>query len=241
MQPYRLELEGVLPFPTATGRGVRAAVIDSGVNPKHAHIAGIAGGVSILGPDGIEAGDFADVLGHGTAVTAAIQEKAPDAEYYAVKLFHNSLRTTTPTLLAAVEWAIERGMDVINLSLGTLNFDAELSFRAVLKKASDRGIILVSAREAHGRACLPGSLAEAIGVGLDWECPRNRYRCGEVEGSPVYYASGYPRSLPGVPPERNLRGISFAVANMTGFVLRARELYPAADVRRALADEIITA
>jgi hypothetical protein len=29
--------------------------------------------------------------------------------------------------------------------------------------------------------------------------------------------------MPGVPPERNLHGISFAVANMTGLVARAVE------------------
>ena len=44
----------------------------------------------------------------------------------------------------------------------------------------------------------------------------------------VYVASGYPRSLPGVPRERNLHGISFAVANMTGFVARACEASQAA-------------
>ena len=37
---------------------------------------------------------FVDVIGHGTAVMAAIQEKAPDAEYFAVRVFHSSLRTT---------------------------------------------------------------------------------------------------------------------------------------------------
>ena len=31
-------------------------------------------------------------------------------------------------------------------------------------------------------------------------------------------ASGYPRPIPGVPPERNLKGISFAVANATGIL-----------------------
>jgi len=40
----------------------------------------------------------------------------------------------------------------------------------------------------------------------------------------MFRASGYPRPVPGVPPARNLHGISFAVANMTGFVARACEL-----------------
>jgi hypothetical protein len=33
-------------------------------------------------------------------------------------------------------------------------------------------------------------------------------------------ASGYPRPIPGVPPERNISGLSFAVANVTGFLAR---------------------
>lgn len=37
----------------------------------------------------------------------------------------------------------------------------------------------------------------------------------------VARASGYPRPIPGVPPERNLKGISFAVANVTGVLARA--------------------
>jgi hypothetical protein len=38
-----------------------------------------------------------------------------------------------------------------------------------------------------------------------------------------FAASGYPRPIPGVPVERNLSGISFAVANTTGFLARLLE------------------
>ncbi|HTW67858.1 MAG TPA: S8 family serine peptidase [Bryobacteraceae bacterium] len=229
--------EPALPFAGATGRGLRVAVVDSGVNARHPHISGVAGGVSILGPDRIEEDSFLDELGHGTAVMAAIQEKAPEAEYFAVRLFQKSLRTTTPALLAAIEWALGKNVDVINLSLGTLNFAFESHFRGLVERAALRGTVLVSAREAGDQACLPGSLPGVIGVSLDWDCPRTRYRCREENGARIYCASGYPRSLPGMPRERNLQGISFAVANMTGFVLRARESCPADDLAQALASE----
>ena len=39
----------------------------------------------------------------------------------------------------------------------------------------------------------------------------------------MFRASGFARPIPGVRPERNLNGISFAVANVTGFVARACE------------------
>ena len=202
-----------------TGRGVRVAVIDSGVHVGHPHIGPIAGGISI----GRE-GSFADQLGHGTAVMAAIQEKAPDAEYFAVKVFHESLRTSTDSLLRAIEWSLENRMDVINLSLGTLKSDRAAEFEALVVRGVECGALLVSAREANGALCYPGCLGGVIGVSLDAECARDRYR---VDGTRWYasgwYASGYPRPVPGVPPERNLNGISFAVANMTGFVARACE------------------
>ncbi len=53
----------------------------------------------------------------------------------------------------------------------------------------------------------------------DASCPRDRYFYRDG----IFYASPYPRPIPGVPVERNLQGASFAVANMTGFVARAFE------------------
>jgi hypothetical protein len=44
-----------------------------------------------------------------------------------------------------------------------------------------------------------------------------------------------------MPRERNLQGISFAVANMTGFVLRARQFHPAEELGEALAAEAVAA
>lgn len=231
------ESETALPFRDAAGRGLRVAVIDSGVNARHPHISRVSGGASVLGPAEIEEDSFVDMLGHGTAVMAAIQEKAPASEYFAVKLFHSSLRTSTPALLAAIEWSLSKTVDVINLSLGTLNLEYESRLRTLVERATAQGTLLVAAREANGQTCLPGSLPGVIAAGLDWECPRNRYYVRELAGGHCYYTSGYPRSLPGMPRERNLHGISFAVANMTGFVLRARESVCAESVPAALAAE----
>jgi subtilisin family serine protease len=211
-----------LPFPTRSGRGARIAVIDSGVNARHPHIVSLAGGISVL-PGGIEEGSCTDLLGHGTAVMAAIQEKAPRAEYFAVKVFHSGLRTSTECLVTAIEWAIDQRMDVVNLSLGTRNLDHVARFETVIASAAKNGVLLVAAREAESQPCLPGSLPGVFGVGLDWETPRHLYRCEDAPGGVVYLTSGYPRSLPGLPRERNLHGISFAVANMTGFIARALE------------------
>ena len=36
----------------------------------------------------------------------------------------------------------------------------------------------------------------------------------------MFRTCGYPRAIPGVDPERNLKGLSFAVANITGIAAR---------------------
>ena len=62
-------------------------------------------------------------MGHGTAVFAAIQEKAPEADLYAVRVFDDRLRTSVRALVAAIDWAAERGVRVVNLSLGMVRED----------------------------------------------------------------------------------------------------------------------
>ncbi len=202
---------------------MRVAVIDSGVHAGHPHISAVAGGVSI-GPDGaIEQDSYVDRLGHGTAVMAAIQQKAPQAEYFAVQVFHNSLRSSASALLQAIEWSIGQRMDIVNLSLGTRNADYSEQFSRIVERALAAGVFLVSAREMDGQPCLPGCLPGVLGVSLDEHCDRDRYRVEEAGQGIAFLASGYPRPAPGIPKERNLQGISFAVANMSGFAARALE------------------
>lgn len=218
------------PLAGLSGRGVRVAVIDSGVNPAHPHVGGVEGGVAIS-PRG-ETEIYLDSLGHGTAVAAAIRQKAPEALLYAVKVFDRALSTNVDTIIRAVEWCIAQGMHVINLSLGTLNFSHRARFEQLLARVAECGAVLVAARESSGRALLPGCLPSVIAVGLDWECPREAYRCVITDSRPTFIASGYPRAIPGVPPQYNLNGASFAVANMTGFVARARQACPNASLER---------
>ena len=202
---------------------MRVAVIDSGVHARHPHISGVSGGVSI-GPEGvIEQDSYVDRLGHGTAVMAAIHEKATQAEYFAVQVFHSSLRSSAMALLRAIEWTIEQRMDIVNLSLGTRNADHSEQFSRMVERALAAGVALVSAREMDGQPCFPGCLPGVLRVSLDERCDRNRYRVQKAGDGIAFLASGYPRPAPGIPRERNLQGISFAVANMSGFAARALE------------------
>ena len=199
---------------------VRIGVIDSGVHATHPHVGGVAGGVAIA-PDGREDEDYTDRLGHGTAVAAAIREKAPEAELFAVKIFHQALASPIAPLVRAIDWCLAGGMHLINLSLGTDNPAHEPVLLAALDRVRVAGAILVAAHKDGGVRWLPGSLPGALPVALDWDCPRGEYRTAPLpDGRTLYRASGFPRPIPGIPPERNLKGISFAVANVTGLLAR---------------------
>jgi subtilisin family serine protease len=195
---------------------IRVAFIDSGVNPSHPHAQPISGGVRFT-PSGADE-CFTDYLGHGTAVAGAIREKTRAAELYAVKIFDRTLATSGEVLLAAMDWCLQNHMDFVNLSLGTTNAIYLPAFRSLVQQALQLGTTIVSANEMNGQPALPGSLSGVIGVRMDNSCPRRCYRRFEENGRTLYAAAGFPRDIPGVPPSRNLHGISFAVANVTGFL-----------------------
>lgn len=196
-----------------TGKGVRIVVIDSGVHASHPHVAEmVAHGVSI-GADGAVGNDWQDRLGHGTAVTAAILEKAPESEVLMARVFERHLTTTVEALAAAIAWAIGERADLINLSLGTDRPEHAARLSAVLTQAVSAGATVVAAGHDGDRAWLPGTLPDAVGVELDWSLSRDEV---VISAGGRVRAAGYPRPIPGVPAERNLRGLSFAVANATG-------------------------
>jgi subtilisin family serine protease len=203
-----------------TGRGVRIAVIDSGVHASHPHVGGVDEGVAIR-DDGSLDEDFVDRLGHGTAVTAAIREKAPDASIIAIKVFWNALSTDISSLVRAIDEACVRGASIINLSLGTSNVAHRAALEGAVSRATASGARIVAAIEDGDVRWLPGAFETVVGVRLDWAWPREAYRILTENSRKVIAASGYPRDIPNVPRERNLKGISFAVANASGFVARA--------------------
>lgn len=205
-----------------TGRGVSIAIVDSGVHPGHPHIRRIAGGVAI-DDQGAVGGDLTDRLGHGTAVAAAIQEKAPDATLLAVKVFDRELQTTGRALVEAIRWAVTSRVSIVNLSLGTLNRDHEAALAAAVAEATAAGALIVAASPDDGAIWLPAAIAGVIGVsaaGLPRDtCEIERRADGAIRAR----ASGLPRPIPGVPPARNVQGTSFAVANTTGLLALALE------------------
>lgn len=219
---------------------VRIAVIDSGINGGHSHVGGLAGAVSFRrgDDDRIAIGnDAADNIGHGTCIAAVIRWKAPVADIYSVKIFWEALRADVPRLLAALRWAIEHRMDIVNLSLGTRREEHREELADLCRKADEQGIVIVSAAGMDGESRqYPACLETVLSVGADERCPWDEYRYVGDKPADIL-ASPFPREIEGIPPERNFRGKSIATAHVTRLIasLKARGVISClADARRHL-------
>jgi subtilisin family serine protease len=190
---------------------VRIGVLDSGVCSTNPHVGKIVDGITITA-DGAIAG-YEDNLGHGTAVAAIIHHLNPDADLVAVKIFDGKLATSLRAVIRAIDWCLDHDIQVINLSLGTLNSEYRSAFEEAVERTREAGAVIVSALEMNGDPALPGSLAGVVGV-MEGEEYQVCYRYGKS----VYTAPPYPRDIPGVPRERNLTGVSFAVARVSAKV-----------------------
>jgi subtilisin len=114
----------------ATGRGVRVAVVDSGIEAGHPSLEGCVDeehGLTVTLDEAGQAVDMPgphdDSFGHGTAVAGIIHSIAPEARITSVKVLGAGLAGKAAAFLRGLGWAVEQGFDVVNLSLGTTKRD----------------------------------------------------------------------------------------------------------------------
>src|SRR5581483_8160940 len=111
----------------STGRGVRVAVVDSGIDADHPALGGmVRGGVAVGEKDGqctYDETPHGDAFGHGTACAGIIHSIAPEAELYAVRVLGASGGGTGGQFAGSLRWAIEQDLRVLKLSLGTTKND----------------------------------------------------------------------------------------------------------------------
>ena len=197
-------------------------VIDSGIHAGHPHVGAVAAGAG-FDRNGLAHDDVVDRLGHGTAVAAAIQDLAPAVRVCPLKVFAGALDTSVAALAAAIDWAAAHELPLVNLSLGTSDRRHAAALADAVGRARRAGTLVVAAGSGRGVDWLPGTLDldGVIRVEIDWALPRGSHAVTGAPEAPVFRACGYPRPIPGVDPERNLKGLSFAVANVTGAAARA--------------------
>jgi subtilisin len=219
----------------ATGRGIRVAVVDSGWDRTIADDR-VLPGVGFVDPED----DFAtarndddqDVLGHGTACADVILGVAPDARIVPVKVFGKVLETSPGTLRAALLWAQEAGVQVINVSLGT-RLEGQLHpLYHACEMARRAGIIIVAAGHNANDWSYPAIFENVIGVSAArFDSPYHfRYRSDEAMECEAW---GVERPVLWVGGERVVRhGTSFAAPNVAGIVAMILERHPGATLEQ---------
>lgn len=215
-----------------TGKGVKVAVIDSGIDKNHEDLK-ISGCFSAS-----DAATCSDDEGHGTHVTGiigaldndiGIAGVAPNADIYSARVSNLNGEIWANDVLTAVDWAISENVDIINISLGTRRYSP--SFDNAVTKAFKEGIIVVAAagNDDHGTVRYPAALPNVIAVSavtednktadfsnigneIDFSAP------GDVILS-TYIGNTYV----------GMSGTSMAAPFVTGVIALLKEAYPEAD------------
>jgi len=223
----------------STGRDVTVAVIDSGVDAAHPDLAGqVALRRNFVEdvPDAAEA--------HGTAVAGIIAARAgngvgiagiaPGARLLALRACWETggqtARCNSLTLGKAINFALENGARILNLSLAG---PADRLLQALIEAALARGVIVVGAADPQRPdGGFPASLPGVIAVARQGE--------RHTLAPPAVVAPGtdVPTSLPGA-RFGMVSGSSYSAAHVAGLAALLAQLQPRAgpqDVRRRLDD-----
>jgi subtilisin len=138
-----------------TGRGIRVAVLDTGIDQQHPDFEGR----SITVNSFVNGEEVQDDYGHGThCIGTALGPRAPEvkprygiayeAEIFAGKVLSNAGSGADAGILAGIEWAIENGCAVVSMSLGAPTQPGQpfsQVFERVAQRAQEQGTLIVAA------------------------------------------------------------------------------------------------
>jgi subtilisin len=161
----------------STGKGVRVAVVDSGVEYDHPALGGsVRSGVAMEFDEQLESKvrilteeQPQDIAGHGTACSGIIHSIAPEAEIYSVRVLGRDMHGKAVQFLAGLRWAINNNMQVINLSLSTSREEYYAAFHQLTDDAYFKNICLVSAVNNIPAPSYPSLYSSVISVAAHFE------------------------------------------------------------------------
>jgi thermitase len=150
------------------GLGIKVAVIDTGVDLTHPALQeALAPEVEwwdFYGNDALpqEEGTFEDAgYGHGTNVAGIIRQIAPRATILPLRVLGADGQGDVDKLAAAIQWAVAKGCQVINLSLGSDR--SSKAIEAAINQATIKGVLIVTSTGNTGdhHVTYPSSSAAA--------------------------------------------------------------------------------
>lgn len=158
---------------SGTGRGVKIAILDSGVEWSHPALAkvrqaddlvlGVEDGRLVAGP-----GNGEDVFGHGTAVAGILHSLAPEAELGSFRVLDGSNQARSEIICEGARLALERGYHILNCSFGARLRNQVLLFKDWTDRAylEHRHVIAACNNEDFRRPEWPGDFTSVITVNM---------------------------------------------------------------------------
>jgi thermitase len=146
------------------GNGIKVAVIDSGIDLSHPAFRDALVSTGDMWdwvsadavPQDEKGGGNDHGYGHGTAVAGIILQIAPKAKLMPLRVLDAKGEGDTANVIAAIDFAVAHGANVINLSLGT---DYDKSLDSVIKSATKAGVFVIasSGNTGDGNITYPAS------------------------------------------------------------------------------------
>jgi thermitase len=138
------------------GAGVKIAVIDTGIDLSHplftGRLAPSTEWKDFVSNDSTPQEVAGTFYGHGTGIAGLIVQTAPRATILPIRVLGPDGTGDVANIVLAIDWAIQKGANVINLSLGT---DKDVaSFKQAVTYAAQAGVYVVAAAGNEGSTSL---------------------------------------------------------------------------------------
>jgi subtilisin family serine protease len=153
----------------SSGKGARVCILDSGVEAGHPLVGDLERAVVIsIGENDevvAEEDTEGDVSGHGTACAGIVRTLAPECSISSVRVLGSTFTGSGAVLLGGLQYAVEQGFDVINMSLST----TKKPFASILHELADsayfKRTVLVASAHNMPVESYPWRFSSVISVG----------------------------------------------------------------------------